>query len=209
MGSVLKNFPYLEREEFEESIWSFMLTYGDHLETHQNMQCSVIKVSNQPNRCHEYLQITLPVEMPPPAEECCVEDTQVEDADPTSFSRPLVVWRGKITYHIIYSATWQVPVMYLRVTNPLGEVVMDVEKVQGLLVRDKETQETMSGVEFGGALGIQDHPYNQQPYLYLHPCHTATLLKNVSGGTNAGEYLRSWLSLVGSAVGVSLPCLIG
>ncbi|KAJ1948514.1 hypothetical protein EC988_005144 [Linderina pennispora] len=111
-------------------------------------------------------------------------------------------------YHAVFSRTWQVPVLYLRVFDG-DEHVMDVEKAKRLLVRDAGLRASMDAVGFGGALGIQDHPLLNVPFLYLHPCHTATLLRSVAAaehgivvGTSA--YMAAWLSLTGQAAGVVL-----
>ncbi|CAG8712857.1 7235_t:CDS:1, partial [Scutellospora calospora] len=57
-----------------------------------------------------------------------------------------------------------------------------------------------------------DHPTLLLPFYYLHPCETATLMTSIVSDSKIDNdklqviplegYIRSWLSLVGSVVGV-------
>ena len=53
---------------------------------------------------------------------------------------------------------------------------------------------------------IQEHPLLGRVFYHLHPCQTATLMSTVEGAhSDTGNYLCSWLSIVGAVVGCALP----
>ncbi|KAJ1830614.1 hypothetical protein LPJ73_008241, partial [Coemansia sp. RSA 2703] len=135
----------------------------------------------------------------------------IEDADPIDRSSlseysPEI---GAAEYHIVYSPSWRVPVMYLRVKHIHEGVVTDLNKIKHMLIEDHCVRQAVGAVEFGGALGMQDHPELNIPFMYLHPCHTGTLLETVASGDDVcvgiEQYIAAWISLIGPAVGIFLP----
>ncbi|KAJ1726135.1 hypothetical protein LPJ61_005395 [Coemansia biformis] len=235
MAGPLSEFPYLTPGEFAECAARFVDQYGAALAADRLMQATVVAARQQPYlRMHRQLlsggsggrrSTDRATECDAGDLECDVGD--LEDIDPAlgeqqPDNRPGVEV-GQVDYHIAYSRTWRVPVVYLRVYGPDkgatggSEVVMDVGRVADMLVADEAVRGSMEAVEFGGALGIQDHPELGVPYLYLHPCHTASLLRAVvapaADGRESGvaidttNYLAALLSLIGPAVGLSLPAV--
>ncbi|KAJ1813444.1 hypothetical protein LPJ75_003188 [Coemansia sp. RSA 2598] len=86
-----------------------------------------------------------------------------------------------------------------------------MDEIRRLLISDQRVRQAVDAVDFGGALGMQDHPELGTPYMYVHPCHTATLLRTVALGDDVSvgcrEYLAAWISLVGAAAGLALPAV--
>ncbi|KAJ2478858.1 E2-like conjugating enzyme atg10 [Coemansia sp. RSA 2131] len=203
---MASDFPYLTRSEFGNCIEWFEQVYG-----------AVLEVKVRTSRgSHTYLQISKPLFLAPNDSDDAVDSDieDLEDTDPTQLDTCSAMECGLIEYHVVYSASWRVPVLYVRVHASTG-VVMDCRQVADMLVADSKVRGAMDAVEFGGALGIQDHPELNEPFMYLHPCHTATLLRAVvvpardGRGAEIGQrnYISAWLSLTGAAVGLSLPSI--
>jgi flavin reductase (DIM6/NTAB) family NADH-FMN oxidoreductase RutF len=57
----------------------------------------------------------------------------------------------------------------------------------------------------GATLTVTDHPVLGRPFFQLHPCHTADLMAEVMGAGAGGNYVRTWLSLLGPVVGLAFP----
>lgn len=102
-----------------------------------------------------------------------------------------------VEYHVLFSPSYSVPVMYLRVYNSAGEPEWSTDKVCDIL--DLPDDLKVSLLKQG--LTQQPHPHLQTPFLQLHPCHTSKFMTSVHNYTN---YLTSWLSLVGPSVGIYL-----
>ncbi|KAJ2500623.1 E2-like conjugating enzyme atg10 [Coemansia sp. RSA 1972] len=203
---MTSDFPYLTRSEFGNCVEEFERAYS-----------SVVDVEVCKSRgSHTYLRIHKPLFLAQndsdDAVDIDIED--VEDADPALLDTTCPTLEcGHIEYHVVYSASWRVPVLYVRVHTTTG-VEMDCARVTDMLVTDSKVRGAMHAVEFGGALGIQDHPELNEPFMYLHPCHTATLLRAVAPARDGRRveigqrnYISAWLSLTGAAVGLFLPSI--
>ncbi|XP_021379052.1 ubiquitin-like-conjugating enzyme ATG10 isoform X2 [Mizuhopecten yessoensis] len=107
-------------------------------------------------------------------------------------------------YHIVYSRSYNVPVLYFNVYKPDGSMMSLTEvwdRVPGVY-RDRLQQDRWT------FLTQQEHPILGRPYFQLHPCHTADLMEQVVGLFPPGQhsnYIVSWLSAVGPVVGLDLP----
>ncbi|XP_078573981.1 ubiquitin-like-conjugating enzyme ATG10 [Branchiostoma floridae x Branchiostoma japonicum] len=109
-------------------------------------------------------------------------------------------------YHVLYSTSYCVPVLYFIASRPdgsqasLDEVWSSVPaSFQSRLQDDRWTFLTQ-----------QEHPVLGCPMFQLHPCHTATMMQPLMQETQDKEmgrcsYLVSWLSTVGPVVGLNLP----
>ncbi|KAJ2540188.1 E2-like conjugating enzyme atg10 [Coemansia sp. RSA 1933] len=220
----ITEYPYLTQNEFARCINEFEQRFGAEMRTGGSKSIK-IKGGDTGQR-RQYLQITRRLYKQDKEkwsdnssdEEETDELFDIEDPDPVlpadsapTYSKAVEV--GWIDYHVVYSPSWKVPVLYMCMyMNEQGEdarVVLDATEITNAVVSDRDVSRAMSAVEFGGALGVQDHPILGNPYMYLHPCHTATLMRTVgssfSDGLNETEYLAAWLSLVGPAVGLTLP----
>ncbi|KAJ2303690.1 E2-like conjugating enzyme atg10 [Coemansia sp. RSA 2706] len=216
----LFEFPYLTRDEFAQSIEHFVHQYAGVLAGGH-----ATSVEIRPGHgSRQYLRICKPLFSA--CTDHAAEDSDaasvgdLEDPDPVQPEPARTVDQGQVEYHIVHLASWRVPVLYVRVhvrgVDGSMETVMDAGRVADALVADRAVRGAMAAVEFGGALGIQDHPELGEPFMYLHPCHTATLLRAVvapAGGQPSGvhigqhNFIAAWLSLVGTAVGLTLPSI--
>ncbi|KAM3939423.1 ubiquitin-like-conjugating enzyme ATG10 isoform 1-T3 [Leptodactylus fuscus] len=109
-------------------------------------------------------------------------------------------------YHVLYSISYQAPVLYFRASfldgtpltlNAIWDRVHDSYKPR-LLHGPWET------------ITQQEHPILGQPFFVLHPCRTNEFMSSIQGGTGReGNYITTWLSTVGPVVGLSLPLSYG
>ncbi|XP_010211502.1 PREDICTED: ubiquitin-like-conjugating enzyme ATG10 [Tinamus guttatus] len=107
-------------------------------------------------------------------------------------------------YHVLYSSSYQVPVLYFRAcfldgrALSLDEIWKSVHACyQARLLEgpwDTITQ--------------QEHPLLGQPFFVLHPCRTnefmSAVLTSSRKENRQTNYIASWLSIVGPVVGLNL-----
>lgn len=110
-------------------------------------------------------------------------------------------------YHIIYSESYSVPVLYFNGYHSDGRP-LSLEEVWSNVPECYQDQ--ISGNKWS-ILTQQEHPKLGIPCFMLHPCHTADLMSSaLSGVSDPGasafrsNYLISWLSAVGPLVGLKL-----
>lgn len=138
----------------------------------------------------------------------------IEDEDPSalhSFCRPTVV---HFEYHVVYSPSYRVPVLYFNATFPSGKLI-PLQEVWQLL--SPAHVRSGSGTEWG-TVTQQEHPLLCCPFYHIHPCHTAdvmgtalqngTLLSRLESQEHGTEtdtqYLLSWLSMYGPTLGLNV-----
>ncbi|XP_048584158.1 ubiquitin-like-conjugating enzyme ATG10 [Nematostella vectensis] len=113
-------------------------------------------------------------------------------------------------YHVLYSPSYSVPVLYFTANKQDG-TPLSLEEVWSNIPHVYHQRLQYEKWTF---LTQQEHPILGAPCFQLHPCHTADLMKNTSptGSCTAQgskqirtNYLVSWLSQVGPVVGLNLP----
>ncbi|CAG8602568.1 7810_t:CDS:2 [Acaulospora morrowiae] len=137
----------------------------------------------------------------------------VEEEDPSEF--PMLLARDEyltVNYHIIFSTSYKVPVLYFNVCYDDG-TPLKIDEIYSHLVQPLRLDDIKTAGFYGG-ISQQDHPTLSVPFYFLHPCETATLMKSiveVSTSENLEEegitlegYIRSWLSFVGPVVGLKI-----
>ncbi|XP_055344041.1 ubiquitin-like-conjugating enzyme ATG10 [Paramacrobiotus metropolitanus] len=104
------------------------------------------------------------------------------------------------TYHVIFNEAFSVPQLLFLVTKTNGSLIplsLLHKSIPAHLVpaeSDSYLWETLSQIE---------HPVLHRPFFALHPCRTAELIGNMK--TFSKNWLISWISSVGPAVGLQLP----
>eukprot|EP01090_Pellita_catalonica_P022229 TRINITY_DN8560_c0_g1_i1.p1 TRINITY_DN8560_c0_g1~~TRINITY_DN8560_c0_g1_i1.p1 ORF type:complete len:216 (+),score=20.53 TRINITY_DN8560_c0_g1_i1:447-1094(+) len=108
-------------------------------------------------------------------------------------------------YHIIYSPSFSVPVLYFNVTKKDGTLLEWKQILEDLKIAIKDNK--FINAAAAGSVSQTDHPLLCVPFFHLHPCETANMMKEAvaSAGGNKGNYLVFWLSVVGPFVRLSLP----
>lgn len=98
-------------------------------------------------------------------------------------------------YHVIYSPSYQSPVLYFNAWHPNGQLLSLDEVISTVVAcfRDEISRNKWS------ALTQQEHPFLRVPFYYLHPCKTKDL-PNFGGS----GFLVTWLSTVGPVVGLKV-----
>jgi len=128
---------------------------------------------------------------------CDAEDCDVTALDTDS----CVVCR--CDYHIVYSHSYQVPVLYFNMYKADGSL-LSVEDVWSCVpghYMDRLQQERWTFIT------QQEHPLLHKPFYQLHPCHTGELMgaSQASAAPSPQGYLLRWLSCVGPVVGLHVP----
>lgn len=98
-------------------------------------------------------------------------------------------------YHVVYNVSYSVPTLYFSVTKVTGELVSLKELWPHLSVSESNKWSMITQTE---------HPLLSTPYFYVHPCHTASMMKN----NKDSFYLLTWLSSLAPIVGLQLPLFI-
>eukprot|EP00096_Caligus_rogercresseyi_P006756 TRINITY_DN2357_c0_g1_i2.p1 TRINITY_DN2357_c0_g1~~TRINITY_DN2357_c0_g1_i2.p1 ORF type:complete len:129 (-),score=8.03 TRINITY_DN2357_c0_g1_i2:23-409(-) len=91
-------------------------------------------------------------------------------------------------FHVVYSPSYQVPIIYLRHYDPKGQLVLDSKEFEDLI---------------GQYLSPVPHPLNGSPFLHIHPCKTSELMGKLTE-LRPKSYLLSFLSTMGPYVGLYL-----
>ncbi|XP_010930316.2 ubiquitin-like-conjugating enzyme ATG10 isoform X1 [Elaeis guineensis] len=110
-------------------------------------------------------------------------------------------------FHIVYSFSYQVPVLYFRGYRCDGHPLhlCDIEKdlpPYSSKIRNESKWTFMTQ---------EEHPYLCCPWYTLHPCGTSDWMKLLLGGDLPSKnpdmlhYLSAWLSVVGQTVGLRIP----
>ncbi|KAI0530602.1 hypothetical protein KFK09_000147 [Dendrobium nobile] len=104
-------------------------------------------------------------------------------------------------FHIIYSFSYRNPVLYFHGHKydgqplDLDDIQKDLPEYSLKLIRESKWT----------FITFEEHPYLHQPWYMLHPCGTSDWMKLLQGNPSAANYLVSWLSVVGQAVGLRVP----
>ncbi|KAL2046092.1 hypothetical protein N7G274_001539 [Stereocaulon virgatum] len=133
-----------------------------------------------------------------------VEDEDVAAVHHSSASQA----SSSVRYHILYSISYQVPVLYFFLHGLPTLKARNVDTVYHALV-PQHLQDEAKAVGVMGGIGMTNHPINGIPCFWVHPCNTAEAMKDMLKGiereVSPAEYLMIWFGKVGASVGLSLP----
>ncbi|XP_047586962.1 ubiquitin-like-conjugating enzyme ATG10 isoform X2 [Lutra lutra] len=111
----------------------------------------------------------------------------------------------KYEYHVLYSCSYQVPVLYFRASFLDGRPLALKDIWEGI----HECYKSRLLQEPWDTITQQEHPVLGQPFFVLHPCKTnefmTPVLENSRKINRSVNYITSWLSVVGPVVGLNLP----
>ena len=132
----------------------------------------------------------------------------------------------RVEYQILYSLSYQVPVLYFFLQGPPSFKLYDIDTVYDYLV-PAHLSSGARGVGVMGGIGMtvseiwnptvqtidtshgQNHPITGLPCFWVHPCNSAeavgVVLGNVEGKNKPLEYLMVWIGIVGAVIGFNLP----
>ncbi|NXG02176.1 ATG10 enzyme, partial [Sakesphorus luctuosus] len=108
-------------------------------------------------------------------------------------------------YHVLYSSSYQVPVLYFRAClldgSPL--TLEEIWRNVHTCYQDRLQEGPWETIT------QQEHPILGQPFFVLHPCRTNEFISAVLAGPQKHDrhtnYITLWLSTVGPVVGLNLP----
>nr|XP_051709593.1 ubiquitin-like-conjugating enzyme ATG10 isoform X2 [Oryctolagus cuniculus]XP_051709595.1 ubiquitin-like-conjugating enzyme ATG10 isoform X2 [Oryctolagus cuniculus] len=189
---------------------------GYMCKTHLQIKNGTVAPRPRPS-AHE--QTGLPMEE---AAELALDDAEAAEV-------PAVSQVIRYEYHVLYSCSFQVPVLYFRASFLDGRPLTLEDIWEGVhecyrtrLLQGPWDTITQQMVAMAGAVPIQsqepggsffqvshEHPILGQPFFVLHPCKTnefmTPVLKNPQKINRNVNYVTSWLSVVGPVVGLNLP----
>lgn len=110
-------------------------------------------------------------------------------------------------FHIVYSSSYRVPVLYFRGYRSDGQLLLFKEIEKDLPASSSKVL-TESKWTF---ITQMEHPYMKRPWFMLHPCGTNELMRLLLQGDKLADekYMISWLSVVGQVVGIKVPLQMG
>ncbi|XP_055587032.1 ubiquitin-like-conjugating enzyme ATG10 [Uranotaenia lowii] len=100
-------------------------------------------------------------------------------------------------YHVVYSVSYQVPMMYFNVYKSNGTQL----RLEEAWTAFRELVSTEEHEQLKQTLTQMEHPVLFRPFLALHPCRTAQVLGNVNQSHNK---IVSFLSSYGPFVDLKL-----
>lgn len=115
-------------------------------------------------------------------------------------------------YHVIYSPSYQVPVLHFTASYLTGKLVLLKDLWQLLPIEN-----LIDGNGKWGVLTDIEHPLLCRPFYHIHPCHTAKVMsallpKTGDHVTTPGchdNYVLTWLSVFGPLVGLPISLEYG
>lgn len=108
-------------------------------------------------------------------------------------------------YHVVYSFSYKVPVLYFQ-GHQSGGQLLTLDEI-------KEDLPSLSLKLLGESrwtfITREEHPHFSRPWFTLHPCGTSDCMKLLLEGMQDKDqqvrYLPAWLTVVGQAVGLKIP----
>ncbi|GAB6028978.1 E2-like conjugating enzyme atg10 [Chamberlinius hualienensis] len=134
----------------------------------------------------------------------CVEDMEDEEAKTQCEDQQCLPNATEqlisCVYHVVYSHSYNVPVLYFNMHHSDGRLLTLEE------VWQQVPDEYRNELYFNrwGAITQQEHPLLCQPYFWIHPCQTESIMSQVEL-KNDEDYILSWLSMFGPLVGLKIP----
>ena len=123
-----------------------------------------------------------------------------------------------VEYHIVYSDSYEVPILYFNATQSNGQQ-LPLDDIWKIVSKDL----TSSNTDRWSLVSQQEHPLLSRPFYHIHPCHTAkvmgkaitvlnceqhrseTVSSNGPKCSSSVNYLIAWLSTFGPLVGLKVP----
>ncbi|KAI6908348.1 hypothetical protein KC318_g4785 [Hortaea werneckii] len=113
----------------------------------------------------------------------------------------------EVNYGIVYSPTYQVPVLYLSFPSTNRSPLPPPDEVYDLLVPHPYRAQLQAVGPMSALSMTGEHPVTGGPAYFVHPCLTQESMRAVMAGrkVSAAEYLALWFGVIGATVGLSLP----
>jgi ubiquitin-like-conjugating enzyme ATG10 len=122
---------------------------------------------------------------PSNAQDYEMNDLVEEAEDLTSVNHAVSTQSLYLEHHIVYSTTYQVPVLYFTVSYS-NSTPLSLEEIYQYIVPQSYQHVALSQAE---------HPILSMPCWYIHPCDTRILMSTLK--FDKIDYIKSWLSVQG------------
>lgn len=180
--------------------WKKFLECANHLLSVSNSisdgwsLCGKDNFSPSPENCYLVKKDTkpiIPIELQ--SQYNTLECEENIDCDPLSVegsggNKENLIWE----YHILYSPSYGVPVLYFNVRNTAGRL-LSLDQIWATLNVPSEIL-----AEKWSFVSQQEHPILLRPFFFLHPCKSIEILK-VSENSKVNP-LVTWLSSIANIV---------
>lgn len=218
MAASIKSHKTITYEEFFACVQEF-LGYSDALGdgwklreaglgpnhvVHYLAKRSTVVLQKTAPACDDEIDITTTEEED---EDVGVADLTTQRHDTAEESRSTVL---TCEYHVIYSSSYQVPVLYFTASYSNGKLALLSDLWELLPINSLVNKNGKWGV-----LTDIEHPFLLRPFYHIHPCHTAKMMSALEAGdhtTTTGyhrNYVLTWLSAFGPLVGLTLTLEYG
>lgn len=129
--------------------------------------------------------------------------SEVEDEDEVIVKKPVV---PVVVFDIIYSPSYQVPVLYFTLKDLPPDTELSIEVVETLLVPEAIRSQVRSVGVLGG-ISRADHPVSALVSFFIHPCRTIDTMQCLQPHIleDPEKYLFAWFGIIGAAVGLNIP----
>uniref|UniRef100_A0A336KKK8 Ubiquitin-like-conjugating enzyme ATG10 n=1 Tax=Culicoides sonorensis TaxID=179676 RepID=A0A336KKK8_CULSO len=105
----------------------------------------------------------------------------------------------KFEYHILYSLSYSVPVIYFNVVKIDTGQLLSLEEFKEIFVNKNDLDATK--MDLYSVLTQMEHPLKFRPFLVLHPCKTEEVLRNFLDSRNK---VLTFISLYGPFIFLNL-----
>ncbi|KAH8258114.1 hypothetical protein KR038_005964 [Drosophila bunnanda] len=105
-----------------------------------------------------------------------------------------------VEYHVVYSVSYQVPMLFFQAHRSDGSL-LDLDATWQCFMPDSKASELYQ------ILTQMDHPVLFKPFMALHPCRTAEVLKQF--GQPSNNQVLTFISLYGPQVQLNLQNAYG
>ncbi|XP_018600515.1 ubiquitin-like-conjugating enzyme ATG10 isoform X2 [Scleropages formosus] len=135
------------------------------------------------------------------------KETQEGAPDGSEWEALDAEWSAAIRYeyHVLYSSSYQTPVLYFR-ASALDGRPLSLEEMWDNVHPSYRRRLLHSPWD---TITQQEHPCLGQPFFVLHPCRTwdfmSPILEAAQNECRKLNYIVSWLSVVGPMVGLEIP----
>ncbi|KAI8996910.1 hypothetical protein BDB01DRAFT_768967 [Pilobolus umbonatus] len=181
------------------------------LKTRQDFEQSLLHFYNKTNACpseppwtmhrqsilnHAYLSQSRIVKLPAPLDR---EDVDVVEEDDECVADTEIL--VEMDYHIVYSPSYQVPVLYFRATYYHDKTGLSLDDLYQYIIPSVYQTDILQP-NSTSVISQSDHPALGVPYWYVHPCETRTLMHCFR--FNPEDYIQVWLSIQGPILNCQL-----
>ncbi|KAH7072946.1 hypothetical protein BKA63DRAFT_534602 [Paraphoma chrysanthemicola] len=194
---MLSDFPNLTSAEFHEASLAFETRFS----VHGREQHDWVSVEALQSFDARFLRITKELIHDASVDPGEDEIVEVDDeALETSSQR-----NALIHYDIVFSPTYRVPVLYISIIDPQHRYPPTMTTLNEHLLPTLFTAEARHVGVIGG-ITVTDHPVTNRPAFFIHPCHTAEVMRaSVGKEISAEEFLMVWIGALGRYVGLNVP----